>query len=177
MNIKRPNLIVRYSLLYILKHGKLVFKPDGEPEYLKTKDGDYMKDADGQKILKRKKPPVWVRILWWIPVINIIPLWIEWFINRRHYVEIYDTYVIRRSGVLNKRESKKMFPNVLSLNMNRSFWGRLFKFGNISINAIGDDWNINFEGIKNPLLIRRYIERHFIPAKDVKALRQTFISR
>ena len=60
-----------------------------------------------------------------IPLMGII---IRIIVLRHIYVEFYDTYVIKRRGVFNKIEEKCMFPKILSVNVYRSFWGRIFGY-------------------------------------------------
>ena len=108
-----------------------------------------------------------------IPLMGII---IRIIILRHIYVEFYDTYVIKRRGVFNKTEEKCMFPKILSVNVYRSFWGRIFGYGNISIDAIGK-WDVDLTNIKKPKYIRKYLETHFISAKEIRSMRQTVVTQ
>ena len=108
-----------------------------------------------------------------IPLISII---VKIIILRSQYVEFYDSYVIKKRGVFNKTEEKCMFPKVMSCHVYRSFWGRVFNFGNIQVDVIGK-WDVDLTGIKRPLFIRKYLENHFISAKEIRAMRQTVITQ
>ena len=69
-----------------------------------------------------------------------------------------------------------MFPKILSCHVHRSFWGRIFNFGNIQIDAIGK-WDVDLTFIKRPLYVRKYLENHFISAKEIRAMRQTVVTQ
>ena len=95
---------------------------------------------------------------------------------RTQYVEFYDSCVIKKRGVFNKTEEKCMFPKVLSCHVYRSFWGRVFNYGNIQVDVIGK-WDVDLVGIKKPLFVRKYLENHFISAKEIRAMRQTVVTQ
>lgn len=112
-------------------------------------------------------------ILALIPLISII---VQIIILRSQYVEFYDSFVIKKRGVFNKTEEKCMFPKVMSCHVYRSFWGRVFNFGNIQVDVIGK-WDVDLTNIKRPLFVRKYLENHFISAKEIKAMRQTVVTQ
>ena len=117
---------------------------------------------------------LWRVLLFWL-IVPLIMIIVDIVKLRSQYVEFYNTYVIKYSGVFNKNDDKCMFPKVLSCNVYRSFWGRVFNYGDIKIDAIGK-WDVDLVGVKNPLYIRKYLEKHFISAKEVKAMRQTIVT-
>ena len=118
----------------------------------------------------------WWHIVFGITIIPLICLAVRVIILKHQYVEFYDSYVIKKKGVFNKTEEKCMFPKVMSCHVYRSFWGRVFNFGDIQIDAIGK-WDVDLTNIKRPLYIRRYLENHFISAKEIRAMRQTVITQ
>ena len=69
-----------------------------------------------------------------------------------------------------------MFPKVLSCHVYRSFWGRVFNYGDIRVDAIGK-WDVDLMAIKRPLFVRKYLENHFISAKEIRAMRQTVVTQ
>ena len=95
---------------------------------------------------------------------------------RSQYVEFYDSFVIKKRGVFNKTEERCMFPKVMSCHVYRSFWGRVFNYGDIKVDAIGK-WDVDLIGIKRPLFVRKYLENHFISAKEIRAMRQTVVTQ
>ena len=118
---------------------------------------------------------LWRVLLFWL-IVPLILIIIDIIKLKYQYVEFYDTFVIKKRGVFNKIEEKCMFPKVLSCHVYRSFWGRVFNFGDISVDAIGK-WDVDLTAIKRPLLIRRYLENHFISAKEIRAMRQTVVTQ
>ena len=118
----------------------------------------------------------WWHILFFWTIIPIIHLICRVIILKNQYIEFYDSYVIKKRGVFNKTEEKCMFPKVMSCDVYRSFWGRIFNFGDIKIDAIGK-WDVDLTGIKRPLFVRKYLENHFISAKEIRAMRQTVITQ
>ena len=111
-------------------------------------------------------------------VLALIPLTsfiVHVILLRSVYVEFYDSFVIKKRGVFNKTEEKCMFPKVLSCDVDRPFLGRIFNYGDIKIDAIGK-WDVDLVGVKNPLYIKKYLDKHFISAKEVKSIRQTVIT-
>ena len=114
-------------------------------------------------------------ILALIPVAVIV---IEIIIIRSQRVEFYDSFVIKRSGVFNKFEQKCMFPKILSCDVYRSFKGRIFNYGDIKVDAIGK-WDLEKElrNVSRPLFVRKYLQNHFISAKEIRAMRQTIVTQ
>ena len=108
-----------------------------------------------------------------VPVVFVV---VDVIILRSRYVEFYDSFVVKKSGVFNKTDEKCMFPKILSCNVHRSFWGRIFNYGNIQIDAIGK-WDVDLTYIKRPLYVRKYLENHFISAKEIRAMRQTVVTQ
>ncbi len=137
MNLKRPHIIARKSLLPAFK--------------------------------------LWRILLFWL-IVPLIMIIVDVIKLKNQYVEFYDTYVIKRRGVFNKTEEKCMFPKVLSCNVYRSFWGRLFNYGDIQVDAIGK-WDVDLTSIKRPLYVRKYLENHFISAKEIRTMRQTVVTQ
>ena len=140
-------------------------------------------------------------MLWTVPsmIKDVVKL-------KSRYIEVYDAYVIKKRGVLYKYEEKHMFPKIEACRVKCTFWQRVFKYGTIEIKTLGNRFNlglgdedvkgkkkrktlhqdpkadpydyrdITLENIKNPFLVRKHLEKHFITAKEIKAMRQTIIS-
>ncbi len=118
---------------------------------------------------------LWRILFFWL-IIPLILIIVDVVKLRHQTVEFYDSFVIKKKGVFNKVEERCMFPKVLSCHVNRPFWGRVFNYGDIKIDAIGK-WDVDLTGIKRPLLIRKYLENHFISAKEIRAMRQTVVTQ
>ena len=137
MNIERPHIIARKSLLPAFKFWRILF--------------------------------FWLIIPLIMIIVDVIKL-------KHEYVEFYSAHVIKKKGVFNKTEEKCMFPKILSCNVSRTFWGRVFNYGDIEIDAIGK-WDVDLKNIKRPLYIRKYLENHFISAKEIRSMRQTVVTQ
>lgn len=116
------------------------------------------------------------RVFTFFLIVPLIMIIVDVIILRSQYVEFYDSFVIKKRGVFNKTEERCMFPKILSCNVYRSFWARVFNYGDIRVDAIGK-WDVNLEGIKKPLFVRKYLQNHFISAKEIKAMRQTVVTQ
>ena len=69
----------------------------------------------------------------------------------------YDEKIIVKSGVFNKSESQTVFSGVYSVSLSQSFMGRIFGYGDISVDCPGK-WDIDTFGIKDPAALKRYLE-------------------
>ena len=95
---------------------------------------------------------------------------------RSIYIKFYDGYVVKHKGVLFKHIEKCMLPKIISCNVYQSFWGRLFRFGDVKIDAIGK-WDIDLLGYKAPNRIRKRLDANFISAQEVRSMRQTIVTK
>ena len=118
---------------------------------------------------------IWRILTFWL-IIPLIMIIVDVVKLKHQYVEFYDSFVIKKKGVFNKTEERCMFPKVLSCHVYRSFWGRVFNYGDIRVDAIGK-WDVDLIGIKRPLYVRKYLENHFISAKEIRAMRQTVVTQ
>ena len=118
---------------------------------------------------------LWRILTFWL-IVPLIMIIVDVVILRSQYVEFYDSFVIKKRGVFNKTEERCMFPKILSCHVYRSFWGRVFNYGDIKVDAIGK-WDVDLEGIKRPLFVRKYLENNFISAKEIRAMRQTVVTQ
>ena len=118
---------------------------------------------------------LWRILTFWL-IIPLIMIIVDVVKLKSQYVEFYDSFVIKKKGVFNKTEERCMFPKVLSCHVYRSFWGRVFNYGDIKVDAIGK-WDVDLIGIKRPLFVRKYLENHFISAKEIRAMRQTVVTQ
>ena len=94
---------------------------------------------------------------------------------KAYRIEFYESYVIIKSGIFWKKETKSILPKIQKCRVYRSFMGRIFNYGYLFVDTVGK-WDIKYDdtaGIKNPLYLRRYLENHFLSSKDVKSIRQT----
>ena len=97
-----------------------------------------------------------------IPVFLIIYDLIKY---SKEVVEIYDTCIKEKSGVLSKNEKQTTFAGVVSVNVNQSLFGRIFNYGTITIDIVGKG-NICIESAKKPFELKNFLESKFIDSKN-----------
>ena len=76
---------------------------------------------------------------------------------KKEVIEFYDDRVIRKSGILNKRETQSVFMGVYAVSIYRSLAGRMFGYGDLILDVPGK-WDIATTGIKNPEGLKSYLE-------------------
>lgn len=103
-------------------------------------------------------------ILFWliIPLIKIICDIVKF---KKEVIEFYDGKIISRKGVFSKSEKTTIFLGVYSVNISQSFMGRIFNYGNISVDAVGK-WDINCRGVKDPKGLKVYLEKFIKQSSD-----------
>ena len=100
----------------------------------------------------------WLIVFFWL----VIPLIIQIarILSAKCYsIEFYDNKIVVKSGVLSKQENQSVFAGVYSVSISQSFFGRIFNYGNISVDCPGK-WDVNTEGIKDPLALKKYLENY-----------------
>ena len=177
MKISRPHIIARKSILPAFKAGRViifvVFAALAAVFAVLAKDL-----LEGIPALASYAPyaPLGAVVFGLVALVPLILIIVDVVILRSQYVEFYDSFVVKKRGVFNKTEEKCMFPKILSCHVHRTFYGRIFNYGNIEIDAIGK-WDVDLTFIKRPLYIRKYLENHFISAKEIRAMRQTVVTQ
>ena len=101
---------------------------------------------------------LWLILFCWL----IIPLIVQIvrIINAKCYtIEFFDNKIVLKSGILNKSERQCVFAGVYSVSVSQSLAGRIFGYGNISVDCPGR-WDIDTTGIKNPGELKKYLESY-----------------
>lgn len=177
MNINRPHIVARKSILPAFKFSRIFFFILwlALTLFCALLGKSIVEGIPGVSDFASYVPLLAIvfGLLAMFPLASII---IDVIKLRTQYVEFYDSFVIKKRGVFNKTEERCMFPKVLSCNVYRSFWGRVFNYGNIQVDVIGK-WDVDLKGIKRPLYVRKYLENHFISAKEIRAMRQTVVTQ
>jgi len=93
-----------------------------------------------------------------ILIYNIIAL-------KKDVIEFYDDKIVCKKGVFNKSETTVAFMGVYAVNINQSFFGRIFNYGNVKVDAVGK-WDINSNGIKNPKSLKAYLEQYTVKSDN-----------
>lgn len=84
-------------------------------------------------------------------------------------IEFYDGYVVEKKGVFSKQENKKIFPGVYGVSLNQSLLGRIFGYGDLSVDTVGK-WDLSLCGVKDPSGLKKHIENSMVAGKDVRSV-------
>ena len=99
-----------------------------------------------------------------VSCILIIPIFVLIFkiiAVKQYRIEFYDDKVITYSGLLNKNKKQSVFMGVTASSVSQTLWGRLFNYGNVSVDCVGK-WDIDTRYIKNPNELDAYLQTKII---------------
>ena len=103
----------------------------------------------------------------WLIIPAIIQL-IKILDAKCYVIEFYDEKVVRKSGILTRREKQTVFGGVYAVNITKTLVGRIFDYGDVQIDCPGK-WDIDTTRIKNPEGLRDYLEG-YISAKSMTSI-------
>jgi len=98
--------------------------------------------------------------LWLILVLVVWPLvsalfdFFNWY-NRKYVVTSWR--VIQLSGIINKAVIDSSLEKVNDIELNQSFFGRIFNFGTVEILTASDIGVNKFQTIRNPVMFKNFI--------------------
>ncbi|MBR2930139.1 MAG: PH domain-containing protein [Clostridia bacterium] len=115
----------------------------------------------------------WLALRWWCILFFflVIPLIIQIFLiieAKRHTYEFYDDRIVEKSGIFSIRERQSVFAGVYTVTVRQSFIGRIFGFGDVTVDCPGY-WDINTCGLKNPHGLKNYLKSK-ITARGVNSV-------
>lgn len=105
----------------------------------------------------------------WTPILAVWMLYylIQWIcviIAIRHqYVEFYDDFVIRKSGVFRKRSRRTIFPQLTSVSASK----HILNWGEVIIDVVGP-WDVDLTDIARPGALRDYLLDHMVNSAAVE---------
>ncbi len=107
---------------------------------------------------------IWKILFFWLIVPTV--LLIADIIKRKCWnVEFYDTYVIIKSGVINRNESKSIFPKVTAVNTTVNIFG----YGDVHVDVIGK-WDVSLNEVCDPKGLKNFLENHIVDGKTVNSM-------
>ncbi len=110
------------------------------------------------------------RIILFFLIVPLIVLIYDIIARKKEVIEFYDDKIVYKKGMFNKSETIAAFMGVYAVNVYQSFFGRIFNYGNVKVDAVGR-WDINSNGIKNPKGLKAYLEQYTVEsANAVKIL-------
>ncbi len=105
------------------------------------------------------------RIILFFLIVPLIVLIYDIIARKKEVIEFYDDKIVYKKGVFNKSETTAAFMGVYAVNVYQSFFGRIFNYGNVKVDAVGR-WDINFNGIKNPKGLKAYLEQYTVESTN-----------
>ena len=82
-------------------------------------------------------------------------------------IYFYKNKVVHKHGILNKKETTTILTRVLSVSVDRPFWGRIFNYGTIKVDVIGK-WDIDMTGVKRPKKAKKYLESLVVDGRQTR---------
>ena len=101
-----------------------------------------------------------------VSCILIIPIFVLIFkilAVKQFRIEFYDDKIITYKGLLNKTKKQSVFMGVNETSVNQTLMGRIFKYGNVSVDCVGK-WDIDTNYIKNPHELEEYLLTKIVQA-------------
>lgn len=105
------------------------------------------------------------RIILFFLIVPLIILIYNVIALKNEVIEFYDDKIVLKKGVFNKSETSASFMGVYAVSIAQSFFGRIFNYGNVKVDAVGK-WNIDSDGIKNPKGLKAYLEQYTVKSGD-----------
>ena len=90
-------------------------------------------------------------------IVPLIIMIIEIINIKDETISFYNNKVVLKSGIFRRDEKVTVLTRVLSVTVKQSFLGRIFNYGNITVDVMGQ-WDIDMRGIKNPRKAKEYLE-------------------
>ena len=92
-----------------------------------------------------------------LSIIPLIDLWGKIINVKDETISFYGNKVVHKCGIFKKEEHTNILTHVLSVRVKQSFWERVFGYGTITIDVMGQ-WDIDMTGIKNLKKAKAYLE-------------------
>jgi hypothetical protein len=73
-------------------------------------------------------------------------------------VIFYKNYVVVKEGIFNTNEKHSALTKIIGVSIIQTFNGKIFNYGNIFIDKIGE-WDINLDKIRKPHQLKNYMEK------------------
>ena len=108
----------------------------------------------------------WRIALFWL-IIPLIIMIVDIFVKKSETIEFYDGYVIQKSGLLSRKEKRSVFPKVAAVSVDQSLFGRIFNYGNVNVDVIGQ-WDVDLKGLAKPHELKKYLEDKMVGADSIQ---------
>ncbi len=99
--------------------------------------------------------------------VGLIILLVWWFKSKATLLTVTDERTILRKGILSKSINEVWHQDVRNVQLNQSFWQRIFGTGTLQISSAGQaDVEIKIVGIPEPEEVKAIIDQHKMAADD-----------
>lgn len=75
-------------------------------------------------------------------------------------ISIYYNKVVEKHGIFNTVEDTRIFTQVLAVKIKQNIWGKIFNYGTIYVDVVGQKWDFDMKGIKNPRKAKEFLESY-----------------
>ncbi|MGN6312784.1 MAG: PH domain-containing protein [Rhodanobacteraceae bacterium] len=99
--------------------------------------------------------------VWWlalgVAIVAMIIALYEWLGLRSIEQGVTNHRVIRKTGVVSRQSTELRLASIETVDLRQSFWGRIFRFGNVEITGRGET-AMFLERLSDPIGVKRAIE-------------------
>ena len=99
--------------------------------------------------------------IWWIAlavaVIALLIAFYEWLTLRTIEQGVTNHRVIRKTGIVSRQSTELRLASIETVDLKQSFWGRIFRYGNIEITGRGET-AMFLQRLSDPIGAKRAIE-------------------
>ncbi len=92
-----------------------------------------------------------------VAVITLVIALYEWIVLRSIEQGVTNHRVIRKTGVVSRQSTELRLASIETVDLEQSFWGRIFRFGNIEITGRGET-AMFLQRLADPIGVKRAIE-------------------
>ena len=110
-----------------------------------------------------------LRVVFFWLIIPLIVMICHIIILKNERIEFYHNQIVVKSGVLSKKQRKSAFMGVLSVSVEQSLGGRLFKYGNVMVDVPGK-WDVNTRGVCDPQGLANYLETRIVSSANTTTI-------
>lgn len=99
--------------------------------------------------------------VWWlalaVAVIAVVIALYQWLTLRTIEQGVTNHRVIRKTGIVSRQSTELRLASIETMDLRQSFWGRIFRFGNVEITGRGET-TMFLQRLADPIGVKRAIE-------------------
>lgn len=109
------------------------------------------------------------RVLFFWLIVPLIIMIVDMIIKKHEIIEFYDDYVVKKSGVLSKKEKRVALIGVVGVSVSQTIWGRICNYGDVYIDVVGK-WDVNTSQLAKPNELKKYLEPFITKASKLQGI-------